>query len=194
MADEVVNVTTSTTLGGLSFSGTEAISVEGQTSVKPTLPAAKEGDLTTRTDDNTGVITLDGGHGLSSGTYDIYWEGGCRYGMDATIATNAMSIDGGAGDVLPAAATPVWVSEQVSMTFPFVGSLVLIGMIQANFPGHIDMQTSAPASVYAAAVSSTPTRFTAADVSGTVATVKFSNGSTLYSNEIKIAVGRDATP
>jgi hypothetical protein len=108
-----VNVSKSVTLGGRAYSGpTPSADFGVTTNVEEiTLNAAKTGTLTTRTDNDTGVITLTAGHGLSSGKIDIFWaEGGVkgsRVNMDGTISTNALTIDGGTGDNLPTNNTAV---------------------------------------------------------------------------------------
>jgi hypothetical protein len=73
------------------------------------LAVAKVGTLTTRTDDNTGELTMAASHGITTGArLDVYWSGGMRRGMTVgTVATNAVPIDGGAGDVLPANTTAI---------------------------------------------------------------------------------------
>ena len=65
------------------------------------LAVSHEGDLTTRTDNTDGVITLDAAHGLATGAFDVYWDGGMRYSVDCVIVTNACTITGGDGDNLP---------------------------------------------------------------------------------------------
>jgi hypothetical protein len=74
------------------------------TKTLPALVAAQtDGALGTRTDADTGIVQLATGHGiLTADVVDVYWVGGVRYGMDATVATNDVTIDGGAGDNLPA--------------------------------------------------------------------------------------------
>lgn len=70
---------------------------------------AKVGALTTRTDDNTGELTMNSGHGITTGArLDVFWVGGSRRGMTVgTVATNAVPIDGGAGDNLPVDETAI---------------------------------------------------------------------------------------
>jgi hypothetical protein len=88
-------------IGSLRIDKTIERTADGAIQREIELPAASAGSLTTRTDDDTGEITLETGHGLSSGTYDVYWDGGVQYGVTATIAGDAMSIDAGSGDNLP---------------------------------------------------------------------------------------------
>jgi hypothetical protein len=69
----------------------------------PTLAAAKSGTLTTRTDANTGILTVASGHGFNtSDRIDLFFGGLYRYGMSVTGTTaTTVSIDGGTGDDLP---------------------------------------------------------------------------------------------
>lgn len=80
-----------------------------------TLPAGKSGTLTTRTDNNTGVVTVATGHGITaSDTVDVYWSTGRRYGVDVTaVGGTTIDIDLGSGDNLPAQSTAVVVCKQV---------------------------------------------------------------------------------
>ena len=89
----------------------------------PALPAGNTGELTTRTDATSGVITLVTGHNITDGdTVDLFWTGGRRYGVAAAVVTNAATISGGAGDNLPDATTDITVCEQV-----VIDDLALIG-------------------------------------------------------------------
>ena len=103
---------------GKSFKTTDTVSVE-QVAVLDgvELPAAKTGTLTTRTNTTDGVITLTAGHGFSSGTHDIYWSGGCRYGVTTSISTNACTISSGTGDDLPSTSTAMTIALPVSEAF-----------------------------------------------------------------------------
>lgn len=80
------------------------------------LPAGKSGTLSTRTDNDTGVVTVSSGHGITdTDTVDVYWTGGKRYNVDVTATTSTtISIDAGSGDNLPSAATAVTIVKQVA--------------------------------------------------------------------------------
>lgn len=72
-----------------------------------TLPVAHALSSWVKTDADTAAGNLSGGHGLSTGKFDVYWTsggGGRRYDVDGTVSTNALSLDGGAGDDFPASA------------------------------------------------------------------------------------------
>jgi hypothetical protein len=146
------------TFPGYSFNDqSSAVSFESAlayTKSLPALVAAQTGTLTTRTDDDTGVATLSTGHGIETAdVVDVYWAGGVRYGMDATVATNAVTVDGGAGDVLPTQDDPVTVVVQVDWEMDWDGDdAQIIGVFYRNpsdtgAKAHVDFQDSVPASV-----------------------------------------------
>lgn len=105
------------------------------------LAAASTGTLTTRTDDNTGVVTAASGHGIiTNDVVCVFWtdtNGDLQYrsGMTATVATNAITVDGGDGttgiSVLPAADTAVTISKLDSQTLdadPNIAALEILSI------------------------------------------------------------------
>ncbi|WP_439624074.1 hypothetical protein [Gemmata sp.] len=117
----------STAVTGNNDQFTELISVTGASIERttPSVPAAKSGTLTARTDANTGVLTMAGGHGfISTDVIDVFWSGGSRRGMTATVATNAVTVDGGSGDDLPVVSTVVTAMKPVSVEFVVDGDTV----------------------------------------------------------------------
>jgi hypothetical protein len=125
----------------MSFNGTYQITVQangvtclGITSktaelgIEPldaTLPVGNAGTLT-RSDTDTGIVTLTAGHTITTlDIVDVYWDGGIRYGMEATTngtSGNSFQVDGGAGDSLPATAeTPIVIATQVPYSVTFDG-------------------------------------------------------------------------
>jgi hypothetical protein len=113
------------TFNNESFSNNEAqVEFTGTVTVMKTiaaLVAAQTGTLTTRTSHTEGVATLTTGHGIVNGKVDMYFAAGVRYGVDATVATNAVTFSGGAGDNLPTEADPI--------------TLVIPTVIEVNFDG-----------------------------------------------------------
>ncbi len=87
------------------------------------LAAAKTGTLTTRTDDNTGTLTMSGGHGITTGArLDLYWTGGSRRGITVgTVATNSVPFDLGSGDALPSTSTAITAMVPAEEDAVFVG-------------------------------------------------------------------------
>lgn len=97
-------------LGGETFGNSVQVEIEAEAvqTRDSEVSAGKVGVLSTRTDADTGVATLSGGHGVSSSDrVDVYWTGGSRRGMAATVSSNDVTIDGGSGDDLPAQSTEV---------------------------------------------------------------------------------------
>ena len=92
---------------GLNISTQKQFSTNGAIPVSRALAAAKAGTLTTRTNDTDGEITGASDHGVITGdVIDMYWTEagvkGARYGVVVgTVASLAIPISGGAGDVLP---------------------------------------------------------------------------------------------
>ena len=146
---------------GYSFNDqSAAVSFESALAYTKTLAALVaaqcDGSLTTRTDDDTGVVTAATGHGIENGdVVDVYWIGGMRYGMDVTDVTgSAITVDGGTGTVLPAQAFAITaIVEQIDWEMDFDGDDVqIIGVFYRNpsdtgAKGHVDFQDSGPASI-----------------------------------------------
>ena len=95
------------------------------------LPAGTAGTLTTRTDANTGIVTVSSHSITISDTVDVYWSTGRRYGVDVTAQdSTTISIDLGAGDNLPAASTAVVIVKQVVVNKAIDGDNVeIIGFL-----------------------------------------------------------------
>lgn len=89
----------------------------------PSVPAAKTGALTTRTNNTDGTLTMDAGHGFATGNLiDLYWNGGSRRGVVCgTVATNSVPISGGAGDNLPVNNTPITAAIPTQITMAITG-------------------------------------------------------------------------
>lgn len=112
-------VTISASGGGVSVFSTETNDSEVSGVLNVTVDAGKTGALTTRTDANTGTLTMDAGHGITTGArLDIHWLDAttglpkCQYKVTAgTVSGNTVPIDLGVGDNLPAL---------VSGTYPVV--------------------------------------------------------------------------
>ena len=106
-----VNITYGVSVSGGGISMQSAIVRTGSAPIglSETLPAAKTGTLTTRTDDTDGELTMAASHGITTGaTIDLDWDGGSRYGVTVgTVATNDVPISGGSGDNLPIATTAI---------------------------------------------------------------------------------------
>ena len=99
-------------LGGTSFPQSAVVEGDAMLVQDVSVAAAEAGALSTRTDADTGEITMtDSGHAITTGlVVDVYWATGQRLGMTVgTVSGAAVPIDGGAGDNLPTASTAVTV-------------------------------------------------------------------------------------
>ena len=74
---------------GLGVSNSETLEADmGLEPVSTTLSAGTAAAGWTKTDADSGSAALETGHGLTSGTYDVYWDEGVRYGMTGTVIHN----------------------------------------------------------------------------------------------------------
>jgi hypothetical protein len=193
MSVSTVNINIS--VAGVSISGSTARTATGQIGHEVPLPAAKASTNWTKIDNDTGVATLATGHGILTGDkVDVYWAGGCRYGMSATVSTNDVTVDQGAGDNLPASAAAVTVSKQVSIDTDFSGDAVKIMAISANKRAHVDIRTSSASLKAASLAADEPLLWwdsswiTNPLASGLVDTIKASNGDATTDGKLLIGV------
>ena len=131
-----------TSLGSISQS--VIVSGDQLIDLSVSLAAGKTVTAWVKTDANTAACNLPSGHGYSNGKMDVYWLDGStekrRYGVDGTISTNALSLDGGTGDDFPASATTdVVVCKQTIINLAIDGDNVAIlglGIDVAASTGH----------------------------------------------------------
>jgi hypothetical protein len=114
------------TLLGKKYRKSATVESELAIPFEKTMPAAKAGALTTRTDDNTGVLTMGASHGITTGArLDLYFTGGKRRGMTVgTVSGTSVPIDGGTGDNLPADESAVTAMVPTEDAFVIDGDLV----------------------------------------------------------------------
>jgi len=103
----------SSSLGGVSFGESQTLTADGQIVHDVSVPAAQTGDLSTRTSDTQGEITMDeSAHTITTGArVCLFWAGGSR--RDVTVGTVSgadVPFSGGLGDALPIATTEIFVS------------------------------------------------------------------------------------
>ena len=114
-------------LNGFEYPKIVDITGSGITVRDPSVPAAKTGQLTTRTNDTDGVITMDSGHGMTtSDIIAVFWSDGSggydrRYRVDTAVSTDEVTISNGAGDDLPVVNTNVIAMEMVTEDFAITG-------------------------------------------------------------------------
>lgn len=129
----------SISLAGDTVDTRSSVSADVQIAARPPVAPAKTGTLSTRTDNDTGTLTMAGGHGITTGArLDIYWTGGSRRGVTVgTVATNSVPFDGGAGDNLPIATTPITAMVPVEEPLPATGNDVVGILIASDVYGTI---------------------------------------------------------
>lgn len=180
---------------GFSFPSTLNLSSDGGMVKSVSLPAAKVGQLTTRTDADTGELTMAAGHGITTGDrLDVYWEGGSRRGVVVgTVATNQVPIDLGDGDDLPDNLTAVTAMVPTEEEFLFTGNNAEALAFFSQRKGTIVLATSADAEstarVLAAGVSSvwTPQRDPTVPTAGDdVAKVFFSHADSANTGILRV--------
>jgi hypothetical protein len=138
-----------------------ATAVACNTTIEAAIPlpacvaAQTNGELTTRTNNTEGVITLATGHGIVNGTVDIYWAAGRRFGVVVTRDGNLITLtDSGAGDNLPILnTTGITVVTQVAGNINFDGDdMKVVAIVYRNISdttakAHIDFQDADDASI-----------------------------------------------
>lgn len=129
---------------------TEILSAAGAAieRTSPSVAVAKVGTLTTRTDNDTGTFTMVTGHGfVTSNKIDVFWSTGRRRNMTATVTGDSVVLDGGSGDVLPAAATAITAMKPVEVVFVVTGNSVQLLGVSSPVPGFIVFVDNAAADI-----------------------------------------------
>jgi hypothetical protein len=81
-----------TRVAGVNIDATIRRTDELEQAFRATMSAGRAGTLSTRTDDNTGILTVASGHGITDAdTVAVFWEGGSRHGVDVTATTSTTS-------------------------------------------------------------------------------------------------------
>jgi hypothetical protein len=145
------------TIGGLSFAISTTVSSDVSNTFSMSIAAAKTGTLTTRTDDNTGTITGEASHGVSTGNrLDVFWSGGARVGMTVgTVSGTSIPVDGGSGDVLPSAATALTICVPTEQNFDVTGDDVSSIFISCPLGGAVTFTDDSNVYIYHRAPTST---------------------------------------
>jgi hypothetical protein len=105
-----MTITDRASVAGRTFPSVEVITTDGAVIKEPTVAAAKVGQLTTRTSNTQGTLTMASGHGFTDADrLDVYWAGGSRRGMVVgTVSVNSVPLtDSGSGDNLPTNLTAI---------------------------------------------------------------------------------------
>jgi len=142
---------------GVTMTGAPATTAESVIGHEVTLPAAVLGTLSTRTDDDTGIVTVAAHTITTQMLANVFWSGGVRYGMTVTGADGTtVSVDGGAGDNFPSEDAVVYIAAQATINTDFLGTEVLALAVQSDLRAHADLRTSAASSLAMDLASNTP--------------------------------------
>lgn len=200
--------------GGLSIGRTIVRNADGTAAVEVAVPASPAGTLTTRTDNETGTITMaSGSHGITTASVvDLFWSGGARFGVTVgTVSGTTVPIgadNSGTGDNLPIATTALVVSPRTAFNVAIDGDEALLVGIEQTYAAA--NETAQSRLTLLDAVSSAITNITLAantprawDLAGgdansftgnPIASGRISNGSSTNAATLRIAVLQDATP
>lgn len=140
-------------IAGINFRGSWESDGENVAGSQISLGTAKTGTLTTRTDDDTGTLTMTSGHGITTGAIiDLYWDTGggvyaYRHGVVVgTVSTNSVPIDLGAGTNLPIATTAIiaMVQEVIPCEIPTASTAAndVLLVVQLDQPGLVRFRTA----------------------------------------------------
>lgn len=125
--------------GGVAIQKSRTITGDGAIGVEPTIALAHALSSWVKTDADTAAGNLAGGHGLSTGTFDVYWTGGARYDVSVTITTNACALDGGSGDDFPASGnTTVVLAPRTSVNVSIDGDALKAIMVQLAYAADVN--------------------------------------------------------
>lgn len=184
----MARTTITTNVAGKSISSVIERTQEDARGVTIDLVTGKAGTLSTRTDADTGILTVASGHGITdTDTVAVFWEGGSRYNVDVTATTaTTISIDVGSGTDLPVATTAVVVSKQSIHNIAIVGDSLEVFAVGSRQRVSVEFWSASPASLLRYDIPTSEGRHwvKSTDVTNplagdTVATVRVANGSTV---------------
>jgi len=122
----------------------------GGASAPITLVAGSAATSWVKTDADTAACNIGAGHGWGDGahTVDVFWAGGLRYGVVATVTTNALALEGGTGTDFPASDNlTVIVSRQQQVNVSIDGDLAKGVGVSATVRAHADFQDTSSNSI-----------------------------------------------
>lgn len=150
---------------------------------------------------STGTATLSSGHGLTSGTFDVYWTGGQRYGVSGTVTSNSLALTGGSGDNYPAdgEATMVVCKQQIINT-AIDGDAVSLLVLNSTVGAHLHFLDGSAGSVWAKSLAANntyswySTSGVANPLTGNPVTVCHASNNTTTAGILFIGTLEDSTP
>lgn len=129
-------------VGGVSIQSTLTRNAASQIGHSWNLNAAVAGNLSTRTDNTTGIITSVAHGYVNTDVVDVHWLNGttpqCAYGcVVSNVAANAFDIAAAGGDILPAQNSAVNAYEVDLKDTDVDGDLLEVIAISASVAAHI---------------------------------------------------------
>lgn len=142
---------------------------ETMASSEITLNAAVSGELTTRTSDSVGVVTVDSHSITDTDTVAVFWEGGYRYGVavSATTSTTISIGSGGAGDNLPLQDTVLTICKESTLAFAHDGDDITGILVHSPQRMSMNIRDDVPATAVAADVTANEGWFWISNATGT---------------------------
>lgn len=129
-------------MGGVSFTESQSITADAAIVHDVSAPVAWAGELTTRTGDTVGTITIEeSAHEIDTGDrIDLYWtaSGVRRYRRGVTVGTvsgNLVPITGGAGDVLPTQSADIVAAPTLELNVGIDGDNVVAILLYLGVRG-----------------------------------------------------------
>jgi len=199
----VGKVNTVVTIGSRTFSAQTSLTADCDIGFHSALSAGNAGELTTRTSDSEGTVTMDSAdHGVSSSAVvDVFWTGGVRYGMTVgTVSGTSVPLtSSGAGDNLPAGSTELVVTPVTTINMDFDGDDMSLIAAQCDQRTHLNFKDSGGSSLEAVELTASEVWewHTGSDdanplTGNAVDTIDVSNG-TVTASTLDIAVLYDST-
>jgi hypothetical protein len=142
-------ITTTTTIAGAQITSIVERSQESAERLTLDLPASIAGTLTTRTDADTGVLTVPTGHGITtSDTVAVFFAGGVKHNCTVSATTGTtISITSTDGTDLPALNAAIVVGKQSDYELLLTGDNIAVLVIRSVTRCLVDFRTDVPASV-----------------------------------------------
>jgi len=207
MAEGSIAITAS--IGGVTVQKTITRTADHPNPYEVSLPVAWPVSSWVKTDANTAAGNLAGGHGQTTGTYDVYWTGGARYDVSVTVTVNALALDGGSVTDFPASAdTTVVVCKQTQINTAIDGDAIKLGVVSLEYAdsaatsvGRLLFEDAAGDDILSLAVAANIPQVY--DVAGgqtnpftgdPITVCRATHSNTAYAGTLKIAMLEDSTP
>lgn len=186
---------------GVSMSVSKSAEINQPRPIQVSVPAAKTGTLTTRTDNVSGTLTMTAGHGITTGqTLFVFWTDADGFVQHqrvtvGTVATNSVPIASGVGTNLPIATTAITACVPTEVTAAFASSDMVVLGISGTKKGAVQIRDGATIRKTVMVRVATDTYLWSKDtgeadpLNGDVATVEFANADSTASNSFNFLAG-----